>query len=135
MHTDDCATWDTNRNAIDDATRDFGKVCEASHIKCAKDCEAHQKAIAESEEKDPVIKLLDKVLEKTRTVANQAVDAFEKQFKKALVPCVPAKHLPQLVSNAYTTVSQFSMAIWWMVADECIMPMWHDNLMILGWPP
>ena len=42
MHTDDCAMWDTNCNAIDDATQDFGKACEASCIKHAKDHETHQ---------------------------------------------------------------------------------------------
>ena len=132
IHTDACTVWDTNRNAIDDATWDFRKVCEASRMKHAKDCEAHQKAVAEGKEKDPVIELLDKVPEKTRVVANQAVDAFQKQFKKALVPHVPAEHLPVLGSNAYNTVSQFCMAIWWMVADECIMPMWHDYLTNFG---
>ena len=44
------------------------------------------------------------------------------------MPRVPAEHLPILVSNAYNTVSQFRMVIWRMVADECIMPMWHDYL-------
>ena len=86
------------------------------------------KAVVEGDEKDPVIELLDKVLGKTRVAANQAVDAFQKQFKEALVPCVPAEHLLVLGSNAYNTVSQFHMAIWRMVADECIMPMWHDYL-------
>ena len=132
MHTDDCIMWDTNHNAIDDATLKFGQVCEASHIKHAKAHEARQKAIVEGDEKDPVIELLDKVLEKTRIAANHAVDAFQKQFKEALVPRVPAEHLPVLVSNAYNTVSQFRMAIWWMVADECIMPMWHDYLTNFG---
>ena len=70
MHTDDCATWDANCNAIDNATRDFGKACEASRIKRAKERETCQKVVAEGDEKDPVIKLLDKVLEKTREVAN-----------------------------------------------------------------
>ena len=132
MHTNDCTVWDANRNAIDDATWDFGKVCEASHIKHAKAHKAHQKAIVDGEEKNPIIELLYKVLEKTRVVANQAVDAFQKQFKEVLVPRVPAEHLPVLVSNAYNTVSQFHMAIWQMVADECIMPMWHDYLMNFG---
>ena len=44
MHTNDCAMWDANRKAIKDALWDFEKVCEASHIKHAKDHEAHQKA-------------------------------------------------------------------------------------------
>ena len=132
MHTDDCTVWDANCNAIDDATWDFGKVCEASRIKHAKAHEACQKAIVEGKEKDPIIKLLDKVLEKTRVAANQAVDAFQKQFKEVLVPHVPAEHLLVLVSNAYNTVSQFCMAIWWMVADECIMPMRHDYLTNFG---
>ena len=132
MHTDDCTVWDANHNAIDDATWDFGKVCEASRIKHAKACEACQKAVVEGKDKDPIIELLDKVLEKTRVVANQAVDAVQKQFKKALVPRVPAEHLPALVSNAYNTVSQFRMAIWQMVADECIMPMRHDYLTNFG---
>ena len=79
-----------------------------------------------------MIELLDKVLEKTRKAANHAVEAFQKQFKEALVPHVPAEHLPVLVSNAYNTISQFCMAIWWMVADECIMPMWHDYLTNFG---
>ena len=88
--------------------------------------------MVEGDEKDPVIELLDKVLEKTRVAANQAVDAFQKQFKEALVPCVSAEHLPVLGSNTYNTVSQFSMAIWWMVADECFMPMWHVYLTNFG---
>ena len=137
MHTDDCIVWDTNHNTIDNATREFGQACEASHIKCANAHKAHQKAVLEGEkdpmiEKDPVIELLDKVLEKTRIAANHAVDAFQKQFKEALVPRVPTEHLAVLVSNAYNTVSQFCMAIWWMVADECIMPMWHDYLTNFG---
>ena len=137
MHTDDCIVWDTNHNAIDNATWEFGQACEASHIKCANAHKAHQKAMLEDEkdpmiEKDPVIELLDKVLEKTRIVANHAVDAFQKQFKEALVPRVPTEHLAVLVSNAYNTVSQFCMAIWWMVADECIMPMRHDYFTNFG---
>ena len=132
MHTDDCTVWDANRNTINDAMRDFGKVCEGSHIKHPKAHEAHQKAVVEGEEKDPVIELLDKVLAKTRAAANQAVDAFQKQFKKGLVPSVPAEHLPVLVSNAYNTISQFRMAIWRMVADECIMSMRHDYLTNFG---
>ena len=80
------------------------------------------------DEKDPVIELLDQVLVKTRQAANKAVENFQKQFKEALVPRMPAKHLPILVSNAYNTVCQFHMTIWRMVADECIMPMQHDYL-------
>ena len=132
MHTNDCTVWDANRNAIDDATWDFGKVCKASRIKHAKACEAHQTAIVEGKENDPIIELLDKVLEKTRVVANQAVHAFQKQFKEVLVPHVLAEHLLVLVSNAYNTVLQFRMAIWQMVADECIMPMRHDYLTNFG---
>ena len=33
MHTDDCAVWDAKHKAIDEATLEFGKVCEASRIK------------------------------------------------------------------------------------------------------
>ena len=40
-----------------------------------------------------------------REAANKAMEAFQKQFEEALVPCVPAEHLPILVSNAYNTVS------------------------------
>ena len=35
MHIDDCAMWDANRNAIYNATQEFGQACEASHIKHA----------------------------------------------------------------------------------------------------
>ena len=80
------------------------------------------------DEKDPLIKLLDRVLVRMRKVANKAMEAFQKQFEEVLVPRVPAEHLPILVSNAYNNVSQFCMTIWRMVADECIMPMWHDYL-------
>ena len=132
MHTDNCTEWDTNHNAINNSTWKFRQVCKASHIKRAKAHKACQKAIVEIDENDPMIKLLDKVLEQTRIVANQAVDAFQKQFKEALVPRVPAEHLTVLVSNAYNTVSQFRMAIWRMVADECIMPMQHDYLTNFG---
>ena len=128
MHTDDCAVWDANRNAIDESTQKFRETCEASRIKHANAREAHQKAVVAGDEKDPVFKLLDRVLIKTRQVANRAVENFQKEFKEALVPRVPAEHLPILVSNAYNTVSQFRMVIWQMVADECIMPMWHDYL-------
>ena len=128
MHTDDCVVWDTKHNTIDEATRKFGQTCETSHIMCAEACEACQKAVVEGDEKDPVVELLDKVLEKTRIV----VEAFQNQFKEALVPHMPAEHLPVLVSNAYNTVSQFHMTIWWLVADQCIMPMWHDYLMNFG---
>ena len=79
-------------------------------------------------EKDPVIKLLDWVLVKMRKAVNKAVENFQKQFEEALVPRVPAEHLPILVSNTYNTVNQFHMTIWRMVADECIMPMRHDYL-------
>ena len=132
MHTDDCVVWDTKCNAIDEAMWKFGQTCETSHIMHANTREACWKAVIEGDEKDPVIKLLDKVLEKTRIVANHAVEAFQKRFKEVLVPRVPAEHLPVLISNAYNTVSQFRMSIWWMVADECIMPMQHDYLMNFG---
>ena len=132
MHTDDFVMWDTKRKAIDEATQEFGKACETSRIKRTVAREACQKAMVEGDEKDPVIELLDRMLIKTREAANKAVEAFQKQFEEALVPCVPVEHLPILVSNAYNTVSQFRMTIWQMVADECIMPMRHDYLMNFG---
>ena len=132
MHTDDCIVWDAKHNAIDEATQQFGETCEASRIKCANAREARQRAMAEGNEKDPVVKLLDRVLIKMREAVNIALEAFEKQFEQVLVPRVPTKHLPLLVSNAYNTVSQFRMTIWQMVADECIMPMWHNYLMNFG---
>ena len=94
MHTDDCAVWDANHNAIDESTQKFGETCEASHIKRANACEAHQKAVMAGNEKDPVLELLDQVLIKTRQAANRAIENFQKQFEEALVPRVPAKHLP-----------------------------------------
>ena len=132
MYTDDCVVWDAKRNAIDEATQKFRKMCEPSHIMRAAACEACQKAVVAGDEKDPVIQLLDQVLVKMRQVANKAVENFQKQFEEVLVPRVPAEHLPILVSNAYNTVSQFRMTIWQMVADECIMPMQHDYLMNHG---
>ena len=128
MYTDDCVVWDAKCNAIDEATQKFGETCKASCIKHAAAHEARQRAVAEGDEKDPVIELLDQVLIKTKEAVNKAVEAFQKQFEEVLVPHVPAEHLPILVSNAYNTVSQFHMTIWQMVADECIMPMWHDYL-------
>ena len=132
MHTDDCVVWDAKRNAINKATQEFGKTYKASHIQRANAREGCQRAMVEGDEKDPVVELLDQVLVKMREVANIAVEAFQKQFEEALVPRVPAEHLPLLVSNAYNTVSQFCMTIWWMVADKCIMPMWHDYLTNFG---
>ena len=128
MHTDDCVVWDAKHNAIDEATQKFRKMCKASCIRRAAAREAHQRAVVEGDEKDPVIELLDQVLVKMREAVNKAVEAFQKQFKEVLVPCVPAEHLPILVSNAYNTISQFCMTIWQMVADECIMPMCHNYL-------
>ena len=119
---------DAKHDAIDKATQKFGKMCETSHIKCAAAHEACQKAVVAGNEKDPVIELLDRVLVKTREAANRAVENFKKQFEKVLVPCIPAEHLPILVSNTYNTISQFHMTIWRMVADECIITMWHDYL-------
>ena len=59
MHTDDCVVWDAKRNAIDEATQEFGETCEASCIKHANACEAHQRALVEGDEKDPLVELLD----------------------------------------------------------------------------
>ena len=132
MHTNDCVVWDAKCKAIDEATQELAKACEASHIKCAIAHEARQKAMVEGDEKGLVIELLDRVLVKMREAANKAMEAFQKQFEEALVPCVPIKHLPILVSNAYNTVSHFRMTIWQMVADECIMPMQHDYLTSFG---
>ena len=132
MHTDNCIMWDTKRYTLDEATRIFGEVCEANCIKCANAHEAHHKAVVEGDKKNPVVELLDWVLVKTREAANLAVAAFQKQFEEALVPHMPAEHLPVLVSCAYSTMSQFRMTIWRMVADECIMPMWHNYLTSFG---
>ena len=132
MHTDDCAMWNAKHDGLDEATRDFGKTCETNHIKCAKAHEACHKAVVADDENDPIVELLDWVLVKTREAANLMVVAFQMQFKEALGPCMPAKHLPVLVSCAYSTVSQFRMAIWRMVADECIMPMQHNYLTSFG---
>ena len=112
MHTDDCAVLDANRNAIHESTQKFGETCEASRIKPAAAHEAYQKAVVAGNEKDPVIELLDRVLIKMRQAVNRAIENFQKQFKEVLVARVPAKHLPILVSNAYNTVSLFSMVIW-----------------------
>ena len=84
MHTDDCAVWDANRNALDESTQKFREMCEASCIKRAKAREAHQGAVMAGDEKDPVIELLDWVLIKTREVANRAIENFQKQFEEAL---------------------------------------------------
>ena len=132
MHTNNCVMWDAKHKAIDEATLEFLEVCKASRIKRAIAREARQRAVVEGNEKDPVIELLDQVLIKMREVANKAIEAFQKQFEEALVPCVPTKHLSILVSNAYNTVSQFRMTIWQMVADKYIMPMQHNYLMNFG---
>ena len=132
MYTDNCVVWDAKCNTIDEATQKFRETCEASRIKHAAACEACQKAVVAGDEKDPVIELLDRVLVKMRQAANRAVENFQKQFEEVHVPHVPAEHLPILVSNAYNTISQFHMTIWRMVADKCIMPMWHDYLMNHG---
>ena len=128
MHTDDCAVWDANCNAIAESTQKFRETCKASRIKRANAREARQKSVVAGDEKDPVVELLDQVLIKMRQAVNRAVENFQKQFEEALVPRMPAEHLPILVSNTYNTVSQFCMIIWRMVADECIMPMRHDYL-------
>ena len=130
MYTDDCVMWDAKHNAMDESTQKFRETCKASCIQHAAAHEAHQKAVVEGDEKDPVIKLLDWVLVKTREAANKSMEAFQKQFEEALVPRVPAEHLLILLSNAYNTVSQFRMTIWQMVADKCIMR--HDYLMNHG---
>ena len=104
MHTDDCVMWDAKHNTINKATQKFGQTCETSRITCAKAREACQKAVIEGNKKDPVVELLDQVLEKTRRAVNHTVEAFQMQYKRALVPCMPAEHLPVLVSNAYNTV-------------------------------
>ena len=132
MHTDDCVVWDAKRNAIDKSTQEFGETCEASCIQHGNTCEACQRAVVEGNKKDPVVELLDWVVVKMKEAANITVKAFQEQFEKALVPCVPAEHLPLLVGNAYNTVSQFRMTIWQMVADECIMSMRHDYLTNFG---
>ena len=90
MHTDNCALWDANCNAIDESTQKFGEMCEASHIKHANAREARQKAVVAGDKKDPVLKLLDRVLIKTRQAANRAVENFQKQFEEAQVPRVAA---------------------------------------------
>ena len=66
MYTDDCVVWDAKHNAIDEATQKFGETCKASRIKHAAARETHQRAVVAGDEKDPVIKLLDWVLVKTR---------------------------------------------------------------------
>ena len=86
MHTDDCAVWDANRNAIDESTQKFGEMCETSRIKHANAHEAHQKAVVAGNKKDPVLELLDWVLIKTRQAVIRAVENFQKQFEEALVP-------------------------------------------------
>ena len=132
MYTDDCVVLDAKCNTIDEVTQKFGEMREASRIKHAAACEARQSAVVEGDKKNPVIELLHRVLVKMREAANKAVEAFQKQFEEALVPRVPAEHLPILVSNAYNTISQFHMTIWQMMADECIMLMQHDYLMNHG---
>ena len=111
MQTDDCVVWDAKCKDIDKATLKFGQVCEDSRIKCANAHEDRCKAVMEDDAKDPVVKLLDRVLVKTRRVANAPVTAFQKHFEEALLPRVPTQHLPILVSNAYNMVSQFRMTI------------------------
>ena len=81
---------------------------------------------------DPVVDLLDWVLVKTRRAASVAVEAFQKQFHKALLPHIPAQHMPVLVHDAYNVVTQFHMIVWRMVADECIMPIRHTYLSLFS---
>ena len=128
MQTDDCTMLDAKHKAIDEATKVFAKACEASHITHAKAHEAHHQTVVKGDAKGPVIELLDRVLMQTQEAENLAVAAFEKQFREALVLRVPPKQMLILISYAYSTVSQFCLAIWQMVADKCIMPMWHDYL-------
>ena len=92
------ATVDGKCNAIDEATMKFGKVCEASQITHAKACEDQRKAIQKGDAQEPVVELLDRVLEQMREAANIAVAAFQKQFQEALLPHVPVQDLPMLVS-------------------------------------
>ena len=96
MQTDDCAMWDVKCNVIDEATQIFGQTCEAICIKRATSRDIRRKVVVEGDAKDPLVELLDWVLEKTRKAVNLAVAAFQKQFKEALVSRMPAEHLPIL---------------------------------------
>ena len=80
MRMDDCNVWDAKCNTIDEATMRFDQICETSRITCAKVHEEQCKAVKKGDAPDPVLELLDRVLEKTRVVANMAVEAFQKQF-------------------------------------------------------
>ena len=82
MYTVGCVVWDAKHNAIDEATRKFGEMCKASHIKHAAAHEARQRAVVEGDEKDPVIKLLDRVLVKMRKAVNKAMEAFLGSLRK-----------------------------------------------------
>ena len=128
MQTDDCTIWDAKCSTIDEATTKFGQVYEQSQIVRATAHDSQHEAFKQGDALDPMVKLLDHVLEKMRVAANVAVAAFQKQFQEALLPRVPAQHLPMMVSGAYNTVTQFHMIIWCMVVDECIMPMQHTYL-------
>ena len=86
MHIDDCIVWDAKHKALDEATNTFGRSCEQAHIMHAKAREAQHKAIQKGQAPDHVVALLDWVLLKTRTAANTAVDAFQKQFHDTLLP-------------------------------------------------
>ena len=98
----------------------FGQVCETSRITHANACGDQRKAIQKGDAPDPVVKLLDRVLEKMRKAAKIAVAAFQKLFQEALLPHVTVQHLLMLLNGAYDAVTQFRMIVWRMVADE-----WH----------
>ena len=128
MHMVDYAIWDAKCDALDEATTTFGKVCETACIMHAEAQEDQHKAIKEGDAADPVVELLYQVLVKMRKVANVVVDVFQKQFYQTLLPYIPAQHMLVLVHGTYSTITQFCMIVWQMVADGYIMPMWHTYL-------
>ena len=98
--------------------------CDAVHTK---ETEAQKEAIKSSDPEDPVIRLLEATHQVARAQAKRAVDAFLKKIKETLHKHVPVTAQGPLIANAMSTAFQFQMSMWWMVGDECILPLWAKH--------
>ena len=122
MHTASAKEWDELHSELVRATVEFRNACmEAETIEANGLAEVSRK-IASGARKDPATDILERALQKTRKVVDDAAETYLKALKDSWLGMVSSQQLPTLVASSYGVLMTFRTAIWHLISDESVWP-------------
>ena len=122
MHTASAKEWDKLHSELVQATVEFRNACLEAEMTEATAWAEVSRNIANGARRDPATDILERALQGTRKVVDDAADAFSIALKDSWLGSVSSQQLPMLVASSYGILMTFRTAIWRLISDESVWP-------------